>query len=208
MQMHTSPVQLAIRLKAPNDLRPELPPSAPSSSSRQRSDKNANDSQLITQNHPGPVLGNHQFWLNDIKIAESLYTVRLPSCLDLACIADSDARPTQTDNSRPAQIHRSGTHLVEYTSGLLGSGRNDQLGSAANPDNDKPVPIMSDGDVFFMTQLANDIARSVGEISAVRHHGIRAEERKRRHSQRDPARPHQSRRSGSYTKRQRVSHQH
>lgn len=37
---------------------------------------------------------------------------------------------------------------------------------------------MSDADVLFMTQLSNDIARSVGGISAVRHHGLRTKKRK------------------------------
>ncbi|ROV95399.1 hypothetical protein VMCG_08516 [Cytospora schulzeri] len=45
----------------------------------------------------------------------------------------------------------------------------------------RPIPVMSNGDVVFMTQLSNDIARSVGGISAVRHHGhgSRAAARKR-----------------------------
>ncbi|PSR90709.1 hypothetical protein BD289DRAFT_207542 [Coniella lustricola] len=42
----------------------------------------------------------------------------------------------------------------------------------------RPIPVMSDSDVLFMTQLSNDIARSVGGISAVRHHGMRTKKRK------------------------------
>lgn len=38
----------------------------------------------------------------------------------------------------------------------------------------RPVPVMSDGDILFMTQLSSDIARGVGSISAIRHHGLRA----------------------------------
>lgn len=44
----------------------------------------------------------------------------------------------------------------------------------------RPIPVMSDADVLFMTQLSNDIARGVGGISAVRHHGARARKRKAR----------------------------
>lgn len=50
---------------------------------------------------------------------------------------------------------------------------------------------MSDDDVLFMTQLSNDIARSVGGISAVRHHGLRTKKRKSRHI---GVRPHSSNR--------------
>lgn len=38
----------------------------------------------------------------------------------------------------------------------------------------RPVPVMSDGDILFMTQLSSDISRGVGSISAIRHHGLRA----------------------------------
>lgn len=44
----------------------------------------------------------------------------------------------------------------------------------------RPIPVMSDADVLFMTQLSNDIARGVGDISAVRHHDQRARKRKAR----------------------------
>lgn len=44
----------------------------------------------------------------------------------------------------------------------------------------RPIPVMSDADVLFMSQLSNDIARGVGGISAVRHHGQRARKRKAR----------------------------
>ena len=45
----------------------------------------------------------------------------------------------------------------------------------------RPIPIMSDGDVMFMTQLTSDITRCVGEISTARHHGMKARKRKHRH---------------------------
>lgn len=45
----------------------------------------------------------------------------------------------------------------------------------------RPIPVMSDGDVVFMTQLSSDISRGVGSISAIRHHGLRvARKRKTR----------------------------
>lgn len=50
---------------------------------------------------------------------------------------------------------------------------------------------MSDDDIQFMTQLSNDIARSVGGISAVRHHGLRTKKRKIRNN---GAGPHYSKR--------------
>jgi len=37
-----------------------------------------------------------------------------------------------------------------------------------------PIPVMSDGDILFMTQLSSDISRGVSSISAIRHHGLRA----------------------------------
>lgn len=46
----------------------------------------------------------------------------------------------------------------------------------------RPIPVIGDGDVLFMTQLSNDIARSVGGISAVRHHGLRTRKRKSQHN--------------------------
>lgn len=42
----------------------------------------------------------------------------------------------------------------------------------------QPIPVMSDSDILFMTQLSNDISRSVGGISAVRYHGLRTKKRK------------------------------
>lgn len=44
----------------------------------------------------------------------------------------------------------------------------------------RPIPVMSDADVLFMTQLSNDIVRGVGGISAVRQHGMRNRKRKAR----------------------------
>lgn len=87
---------------------------------------------------------DHQFWMNDPKIVESLLT-----------------------------IHRSAKHLLDFTSSIVNS-HEPVLGQ-------RPIPVMSNGDVLFMTQLSNDIARSVGGISAVRHHvhGSRAAARKR-----------------------------
>lgn len=38
--------------------------------------------------------------------------------------------------------------------------------------------MMSDGDVLFMTELSNDIARSVGGVAAERQHGTRTKKRK------------------------------
>ncbi|KAF3768698.1 hypothetical protein M406DRAFT_71682 [Cryphonectria parasitica EP155] len=67
-------------------------------------------------------------------------------------------------------IHRSAKHLVEFTTSIIGN---------HDPSiSHRPIPVMSDGDVLFMTQLSNDIARSVGGISAVRHHGMRTKKRK------------------------------
>lgn len=49
------------------------------------------------------------------------------------------------------------------------------------PGGHRPLSVMSNSDVLFMAQLSNDISRSVGGISAVRHHGhgSRAAARKR-----------------------------
>lgn len=46
--------------------------------------------------------------------------------------------------------------------------------------NYRPVAVMSDGDVSFMTQLSSDIVRSVNRITSVRQHGTRMHARKRR----------------------------
>lgn len=43
----------------------------------------------------------------------------------------------------------------------------------------RPVPVMSDGDILFMTQLSSDISRGVGSISAIRHHGLRAAKKRK-----------------------------
>lgn len=40
----------------------------------------------------------------------------------------------------------------------------------------RPIPVMSDGDVIFMTQLSSDISRGVSGITAVR--GMRTKKRK------------------------------
>ncbi|ROW13670.1 hypothetical protein VPNG_04546 [Cytospora leucostoma] len=70
-------------------------------------------------------------------------------------------------------IHRSAKHLLDFTSSLIGSSSHDtSLGQ-------RPIPVMSNGDVLFMTQLSNDISRSAAGISAVRHHTSRQAARKR-----------------------------
>ncbi|ORY61009.1 uncharacterized protein BCR38DRAFT_50496 [Pseudomassariella vexata] len=85
--------------------------------------------------------GNHQFWLKEIKIAESLYT-----------------------------IHGSAKHLLDFTGNMLG------CDDKAAPR--RPIAMMSDSDVAFMSQLTNEIARSVGGISAARAYGVRSNKRK------------------------------
>lgn len=62
--------------------------------------------------------------------------------------------------------------MAAQTSSMIGS-HDPSLGH-------RPIPVMSDADVLFMTQLSNDIARGVGGISAVRHHGLRTRKRKAR----------------------------
>lgn len=49
----------------------------------------------------------------------------------------------------------------------------------------RPIPVMSDNDVLFMTQLSNDIVRSVNGINSIRQHGTRM--RRRRTRQGHPA---------------------
>lgn len=71
------------------------------------------------------------------------------------------------------QIHRSAKHLLDFTSTLVGSSSHD------NSMGQRPIPVMSNGDVLFMTQLSNDISRSTAGISAVRHHISRQADRKR-----------------------------
>lgn len=44
----------------------------------------------------------------------------------------------------------------------------------------RPIPVMSDADVVFMTQLSHDIVRGVSSISAVRQRGMRSRKRKAR----------------------------
>lgn len=44
----------------------------------------------------------------------------------------------------------------------------------------RPVAVMSDGDVAFMTQLSSDIVRGVNRITSIRQHGTRMHTRKRR----------------------------
>ncbi|KAL1851619.1 hypothetical protein Daus18300_012492 [Diaporthe australafricana] len=85
---------------------------------------------------------NHQFWVNDSKIAENLFT-----------------------------IHRSTRHLQDFTSSMIGN-HESFMGH-------RPVPVMSDGDVLFMTQLSSDISRGVGTISAIRHHGLSAAKKRK-----------------------------
>lgn len=43
----------------------------------------------------------------------------------------------------------------------------------------RPVPVMSDGDILFMTQLSSDISRGVSSIAAIRHHGLRAAKKRK-----------------------------
>lgn len=44
----------------------------------------------------------------------------------------------------------------------------------------RPVAVISDGDVTFMTQLSSDIVRSINRITNIRQHGTRMQTRKRR----------------------------
>ncbi|KAI3392106.1 hypothetical protein diail_6177 [Diaporthe ilicicola] len=68
-------------------------------------------------------------------------------------------------------IHRSTKHLLDFTSSMIGNNES-FMGH-------RPVPVMSDGDVLFMTQLSSDISRGVGSISAIRHHGLRAAKKRK-----------------------------
>jgi uncharacterized protein (DUF39 family) len=54
------------------------------------------------------------------------------------------------------------------------------MGNHDDSTTNRPIPILSDGDLVFMSQLSNDIVRSVGDISSVRQHSIRTTKRKRR----------------------------
>ncbi|KAK7734736.1 white collar 2 type of transcription factor [Cytospora paraplurivora] len=104
----------------------------------------SNVAQWVEETSSSQPREEHQFWLSDPKIVESLFT-----------------------------IHRSAKHLLDFTSTLIGSSSHDtSLGQ-------RPIPVMSNGDVLFMTQLSNDISRSAAGISAVRHHTSRQAARKR-----------------------------
>ncbi|POS78263.1 GATA zinc finger [Diaporthe helianthi] len=68
-------------------------------------------------------------------------------------------------------IHRSTKHLFDFTSSIIGNNES-FMGQ-------RPIPVMSDGDILFMTQLSSDISRGVGSISAIRHHGLRAAKKRK-----------------------------
>ncbi|KAK2600617.1 hypothetical protein N8I77_010138 [Diaporthe amygdali] len=68
-------------------------------------------------------------------------------------------------------IHRSTKHLLDFTSSIIGN-HESFMGQ-------RPIPMMSDGDILFMTQLSSDISRAVGSISAIRHHGLRAAKKRK-----------------------------
>ncbi|KUI69283.1 GATA zinc finger domain-containing protein 8 [Cytospora mali] len=118
-------------------------PIIPTGNGSRPQDAISNIAQWVQATSGAQPKDNHQFWLNDPNIVESLFT-----------------------------IHRSAKHLLDFTSSLVNS-HEPTLGQ-------RPIPLMSNGDVLFMTQLSNDIARSVGGIAAVRHHGSRAAARKRK----------------------------
>ncbi|KAJ4418404.1 hypothetical protein N0V82_005590 [Gnomoniopsis sp. IMI 355080] len=78
-------------------------------------------------------------------------------------------------------LHRSAQDLVNFASALIGN-NDPALGY-------RPIPVMSDGDVLFMTQLSNDIVRSVNGITSIRQHGTRMRRRRVKHGHPEPPQP-------------------
>ncbi|KAJ4386388.1 white collar 2 type of transcription factor [Gnomoniopsis smithogilvyi] len=78
-------------------------------------------------------------------------------------------------------LHRSAQDLVNFASTLIGN-HDHTLGY-------RPIPVMSDGDVLFMTQLSNDIVRSVNGITSIRQHGTRMRRRRIKHGYPEPPPP-------------------
>lgn len=50
----------------------------------------------------------------------------------------------------------------------------------------RPIPVMSDGDVLFMTQLSSDIVRSVNGLTGIRQHSTRMRRRRIKHGHAAP----------------------